>query len=125
MSTIWEWLDNISVCWYAATIAFILAITWLAYKIHRAPAMEEEELVHHQRSTELPADVIAYQRQKDQLLTEIEHLIHELEQLHQTGQKGNASRITDRLEKKLRQLSGLKAAKTCKQLSTERRGDIP
>ncbi len=47
MSILWEWLDNVSLGWYAVAAAFILTITWLVYEIHCAPVINEEEPVQH------------------------------------------------------------------------------
>lgn len=49
MSGLWEWLDNVSLSAFVIAATAILAISWLVYEIHRAPVMEEEELVRPAR----------------------------------------------------------------------------
>jgi hypothetical protein len=51
------------------------------------------------------------QAKKAQLLTTIERLIGELEQLRQTGQKERIAIATNQLEKSLKELSALRQAK--------------
>ena len=57
-------------------------------------------------------DFKPYHAEKEQLLAEIDSLIHELEQLKQTIQKKNIAIVTDQLEKSLRQLSVLRQTKS-------------
>jgi len=52
-----------------------------------------------------------YYAQKEQLLTKIDHLIRELEQLRQIGQKKRIFAAANLLEKSLRELSALRQAK--------------
>ncbi|WP_425058148.1 hypothetical protein SCACP_27960 [Sporomusa carbonis] len=38
-----EWLDGLSLWWYAAGAVFVLTMAWLAYECYHAPVMDEDE----------------------------------------------------------------------------------
>ena len=42
-----EWLDGLSLWWYAAGAIFIFAVLWIAYEVAHAPVMEEDEPEQH------------------------------------------------------------------------------
>jgi hypothetical protein len=38
-----EWLDNLSLWWYALGLVYVMGVVWIIYECKHAPVMEEDE----------------------------------------------------------------------------------